>query len=103
MTETKINSEFCSTMNKGFRMTFDNGWTISIQWGTGNYCSRGRFGSYREEMKLDLVSSPDCEIMIWWGEGKQEQCYDFGGDQVKGYCDTDEVAEWIWKVKNFPK
>lgn len=28
--------EICK--NSGFRMTFENGWTISVQWGWGNYC-----------------------------------------------------------------
>lgn len=27
-----------STRNKGFRMTFDNGFNVSVQWGAGNYC-----------------------------------------------------------------
>lgn len=30
--------KFVSTMRKGFNMTFENGLTISVQWGAGNYC-----------------------------------------------------------------
>lgn len=30
---------FQSTARKGFHMTFDNGWTVSVQWGPGNYCN----------------------------------------------------------------
>lgn len=30
--------KFNSTSNKGFNMTFANGITASVQWGTGNYC-----------------------------------------------------------------
>ena len=30
--------KFVSTMRKGFHMTFENGLTISVQWGAGNYC-----------------------------------------------------------------
>ena len=94
------NSKFITTQNKGFQMTFKNGWTISIQWGTFNYCSRKTFDVVipMSEMKEDLVTSPDCEIAIW---DKNNVWYDFGTDQVKGYCNTDEVAKWIWKVKNF--
>ena len=85
-------------MNKGFQMTFENGWTISVQWGIGNYCSRGHISSNpMVDMKTDVVSSPDCEIMIWCNE----QNFSFGNDDVKGYCSADEVAEWIFKVKNF--
>jgi hypothetical protein len=99
MTQTETNSKFTSTLNKGFQMTFENGWTISVQWGAGNYCTRGRLNSNpMADMKAEVVSSPDCEIMIF----KVEQNFNFGNDEVKGYCDADEVAEWIWKVKNFP-
>ena len=31
---------FISSENKGFRMKFDNGFTISVQWGTMNYCEK---------------------------------------------------------------
>ena len=30
--------KFVSTMRKGFRITFENGLTVSVQWGAGNYC-----------------------------------------------------------------
>ena len=30
-------SKFVSTFNKGFNMTFENGISISVQWGVGNY------------------------------------------------------------------
>lgn len=32
------NKKFGSTMRKGFHMTFENGLTVSVQWGAGNYC-----------------------------------------------------------------
>jgi hypothetical protein len=35
-------SNFKSTNNKGFQMTFENGWTISVQFGYGNYCDNSR-------------------------------------------------------------
>lgn len=34
----KIRKAFSITHGKGFQMTFANGWTISVQWGPGNYC-----------------------------------------------------------------
>ena len=33
-------SQFGTNRNKGFNMTFENGFTISVQWGTENYCAR---------------------------------------------------------------
>lgn len=67
----------------GFRMTFSNGNTISVQFGIGNYCEN------RDESK---TSSKNAEIAIW---NKENVWYNFGSDEVKGWCDADEVARWI--------
>lgn len=79
-----------STQNKGFHMTFKNGFTISVQFGMGSYCSRRN--SSDDEMTMRRVESPDAEIAIWDSDGKW---LNFGYDTVRGYCDADEVASWI--------
>ena len=59
---------FTSTRNRGFQMTFKNGLTISVQWGTGNYCERKNLQtSYRGDMDAatPIVESADAEIAIW--------------------------------------
>lgn len=35
---TKQDTQFVITANKGFHIKFANGWAVSVQWGTGNYC-----------------------------------------------------------------
>ena len=94
--ETKVG--FSSTMNKGFRITFENEWTISVQFGKGNYCEHGYLGEWGGEMKKDIHSSSDAEIMIW---DKDDKSYNFGYDEVKGHCTPNEVSEWIYKVSRF--
>ena len=94
---------FKSTLHKGFQITFENGYTISVQWGTGNYCENNRPSVDHSDQLVWLkrspeYSSPDAEIAIW---NKDNVWYDFGYDTVKGYCSADEVADWIIKVKNF--
>ena len=37
-------TKFVSTENKGCGITFQNGFTISIQWGTMNYCEKQNLG-----------------------------------------------------------
>ena len=89
MSDTKIKVMFKSRKSdicEGFTMTFDNKLTISVQFGLGNYCSRN------EDDKA--VSA---EIAIW---DENRKWYDFGNDEVKGWCSADEVADWINKVKN---
>lgn len=82
-------SKFTAVQNdyhNGFSMTFSNGWTISVQFSEFNYCSR----------KDDTALS--AEIAIWDING---DWYDFGHNKVKGYCDANEVAEWIYKVSDW--
>lgn len=75
--------DFKTKIAAGFTMTFDNGNTISVQFGSGNYCTN------RQESKSETVTA---EIAIW---DKNDVWYTFESDQVKGYCNSDEVAKWI--------
>ena len=60
---------FAATENKGFQITFSNGYTISCQFGASNYCQHyGRHlqPDYRlyEEMQKSIHTCEDCEIAI---------------------------------------
>jgi hypothetical protein len=94
-----MSSKFYSNNNKGFQMTFGNGWSISVQFGYGNYCQNNHhpMGFYFSKNQ-DVTTSEDAEIAIWDKDGNW---YNFGNDTVKGYCSTDDVAGWINKVSNF--
>lgn len=84
-----VNNKFDSTpVASGFQLTFENGNTISVQFGFGNYCENKFTG--QKECK-------NAEIAIW---NKDDRWYSFECDQVKGYCTTDEVADWINFAKN---
>lgn len=79
-----------NTVPSGIHMTFKNGYTISIQFGFGNYCENKFCGK---------SESKDCEIAIFDKENKFVQIEGMF-DNVVGYCNMDEVAEYIHKVKN---
>ena len=84
---------FKTIQNRGFQMEFKNGITISVQFGTGNYCERrNMIAPIQGEMKMDKVESNTVEIAIWDKEGTW---FSFEYDQVKGWVDADEVAMWI--------
>jgi hypothetical protein len=86
---SKSIKEIQEFIDSGLRMTFENGNTISIQFGFGNYCDN------------KFESKPSCknaEIAIW---DKDDNWHNFGGDTVKGYCSTDEIAKWIFFAANF--
>ena len=62
--------KFASTENKGFQITFSNGYTISCQFGASNYCANyGRHldpdYQYLEEMQKRIHTCENCEIAIW--------------------------------------
>lgn len=90
-------SKFASIQNRGFQMKFENGLTISVMFGTMNYCERRKFDlDYSSEMKIDAVLSANAEIAIW---DENDNWFNFGTDQVKGWCSADEVAEWITRTQ----
>jgi hypothetical protein len=83
-----------STKNKGFSLTFENGITISVQFGSGNYCERKNLhANYSSEMLNDIIESSDAEIAIW---DEDDNWFNFGSDTVRGWCSANEVARWIY-------
>lgn len=101
---------FQITGGKGFKMTFANGWMISVQFGTGNYCENRSLdmsdmlpdeslNKYltRRDREVGEKGSADAEVAVWNHEGKWAN---FGGDTVSGELSPDEVAEVIGIVSN---
>jgi hypothetical protein len=82
----------------GFQITFENGWTVSVQWHSGAYCDNKVYIQNIE----GIPESNNClnaEIAAWNSEGAW---YDFGIDEVRGYQTPEQVADFIQEVKNFP-
>jgi len=85
---------FIATENKGFGITFENGFGISVQWGTMNYCEKKNLGAeYGDEMKTPRWESRTAEIAVY----KDKEFIDIGGDDgtVIGWVSPDEVAKII--------
>lgn len=98
---------FAATENKGFQMTFDNGYTISCQFGASNYCDNyGRHLKpdyrYQEEMRKPIHTCANCEVAIWkkgtrnWVTGKVMEALGKEIDDDVAACVTpDEVAKIV--------
>ena len=84
---------FTATENKGVRMNFENGFTISVQWGTMNYCEKKNLGAeHGDEIKGPIWKSTTAEIAVFNDEG----IVPVGdSDEVIGWCSADEVAKVI--------
>lgn len=81
---------FSTYLNKGFHMTFENGWTISVQFGPNNYCDQ-------EDTKDDprhhaKWNSKTAEVAIWTC-GLPIRLIGF-------YATADDVAEIIHKLSS---
>ena len=91
------------TGNKGFHIRFENGITISIQFGAANYCEHYN-GDIGSEIKKTKWESIDAEVGVW---DENKKWYDFKnnsfGDSthVVGYKSADEIADLITKFKNW--
>ena len=70
-------------------MTFKNGYGISVQFGSGNYCSNKHLVRSNHH---SLDGCVNCETAIFKPNGKFLK---YKGDDVQGYQTTDEVAETI--------
>ena len=80
--------------NKGFSVTFDNGYTVSVQFGPGNYGSDYQLGfdSYGKPMTSDTAETalldPDGNFVPYKGNGN---FVPYKGDDVQGYQSPTDV------------
>ena len=88
-------SRFSITSHKGFHLTFNNSWQVSVQFGPGNYCER-RESNYDEPRNGEHWESNNAEIAIWHASNGKMVMLEH--DVVRGYCTADEVAKVIHLV-----
>ena len=97
-------SRFLTTRNKGFRMTFENGFAISVQWGPGNYCEK-KDEDFDKPMDERFWESCSAEIaVIDTNNNIQENSsvgmISLGRDTVEGWVSADQVAKVITIVQS---
>ena len=78
---------------RGFHMTFENGYVLSVQWNPGTYCSDRNYD--------DNAESKTAEVAIWRKEDETFIRLRDWDDDVQGWYSADQVAELINKVKNW--
>jgi hypothetical protein len=95
---------FVATRNKGYAMTFDNGFTISVQWGTENYCEKKNTTIHpTDPMKHTRWDSLSAEIAVFERHSMGERMLSIssdGVDDVIGWLGTDDVAKVIAIVQS---
>lgn len=92
---------FKITGGKGFHITFANEYTVSVQFGGGNYGD-----NYDDEISTDgniqsgKHGSSTAEVGIWNKDGELIAHPDFEGNSVKGWLSADDVLELMnWAAR----
>jgi hypothetical protein len=89
------------TNGKGFGITFANGYTVSVQFGPGNYCQH-----YNNDITSDnsiecgRIGSTDAECAVIAPDGELISMHGWGGD-VNGWMSADDVGKLIAAVQMF--
>jgi hypothetical protein len=87
------------TDGKGVHFTFDNGLTISIQIGRGNYGDNYDWPHYEVTRENPLPPSSKAEIAVWSTDGAM---VDIECDCVKGYVPIEEVLRLTEFLRSLP-
>lgn len=90
---------FRITDGKGFHITFPNRWTVSVQFGVGNYCDNKNneaalYKDYRAEcLRVAADGCQNAEVAAWGPDGDMIQ---IESDTVAGWKDP----AWVLKFMN---
>ena len=82
---------FNITSQKGFHITFENGWTVSVQFGRGNYCDNRNISSM-----APVPASRTAEVAAWDSNVKMFEFED--GNTVQGWMPPEEVLAFMNKI-----
>lgn len=79
--------------DSGFHITFGNGWTVSVQFGSGNYCD-----NYNHDMvpRSRTPPSANAEVAAWAKGGDWHRFDD--GETVRGHMTPAEVLAFMNEI-----
>ena len=90
---------FKITSKKGFHITFENGWTVSVQFGPGNYCDNYDRRIGEEDEICGKEGSSTAECAVWGGDGEMVAAPGWNGT-VSNRSKPAEVLELLnWASK----
>ena len=99
---------FRACNNRGFHMTFENGWTVSVQWGVGNYCHNRSLHLMDNGKEQESLTA---EVMAWHKTTDTPYIVDRRmidedieyKEVIKGWLDPNDVLEFMNEVSRLPK
>lgn len=85
----------------GFHITFENGYTVSVQFGGGNYCDNHDLGG-EEWRKAGEKGCVNAECAVWPGEGDLLQLKGWS-DTIIGWQEPEDVLKLLkWAARQSP-
>ena len=88
--------------NKGFHVTFANGYTVSVQFGPGNFCENRDEPFDFDAPRKEGWRSMDAEIAAWGPGGGMRVWPGFEGDTVRGWQSADDVLAFMNMIAALP-
>lgn len=85
--------DFKITRGKGFHITFASGFTVSVQFGPGNYGDNYNARISEDSAACGERGSDRAEVAIWGADGGMVELP--GGDSVAGYQTSNQVLDYI--------
>lgn len=93
---------FRITGKKGFHIQFENGWTVSVQFGPGNYCDNYDLRIGEEDEEAGKRGSSTAECAVW---GPDQKMVEGPGwrDTVSNRTTANEVLALMQWAASQPK
>lgn len=85
---------FKITDGKGFHIKFANGFMMSVQWGSGNYCDNYN-ADVSDQRNVGERGSRDAEIAVF---DNKNEWYPINGNDVTGYLSPDDVLALMVEI-----
>ena len=99
-------AQFAINGGQGFSITFENGVTVSVQFGPFHYCNNKDLNidltNYKKhDVPNDRYSCNNAEVAIFNDEGWLTKEYKDEGDDVLSHVNPDKVAKIIQWASNY--
>lgn len=83
---------------KGIQFKLENGYTVSVQWGSGNYCD-----NYHHRLKGVGERMPDSTTAETAIFNSDNQFINYKGDDVQAHQTVEDVIKTLALVASWPK
>jgi len=92
---------FSIVFNKGFHVEFENGYSVSVQFGGGNYCENRWLlggGDYNLGDSVPESKTAETALMV----GPDNDFVEYKGREVQGYQNAKDVLELLVYAESLP-